>query len=83
MAGLTLPSSVKWGQMVSESQASAYQGTGPVPPDRQTVHGQRCTKRAVFTVDVQGIQRQTAGGSKDIWLKNVLFQPAPVSQPHY
>lgn len=31
MVGLSSPSAVKWGQMVSESQASVYQGTGPVP----------------------------------------------------
>lgn len=52
-----------------------------MPPDRQTAHGQGCAKWAAFTVGVQGIQSQTTGGSKHMWLKNVLFQPALVRQP--
>lgn len=68
--------------MVSKSRASAYQGTGPMPPDRQTAHGQGCTMRAALMGGVRGIQRQTMGGSKHIWLKNMLFRPALVRQPH-
>lgn len=73
MAGLTSLSSVKWGQMISESQASAEQGTGPVPPERLTAHGQGCTNWATCVVGAQGIQKQellTTGGGTHIWLKN-------------
>lgn len=85
MAGLTLLSSVKWGQMVSESRASAYQGTRPVPPDRQTAHGfgQGYTKWAGCAVGAQGTQAQqlmTTGGGRHIWLKTVLFRPAEADQ---
>lgn len=64
MAGLTSLSSVKWGQMVSESQASAYQGTGPMPPARQTAQA----KWAAFVVAAWGVQRQAVDGNKHIWL---------------
>lgn len=83
MAGLTLLSSVKWGQTVSESQASAYQRTGPLPHDRQTAHGQGCTRWAGCIVGAQGIQGQqltASGGGRHIWLKDELVRLASSDQ---